>query len=218
MQSAEAIWIIGGGQFGHNAAEQLNRRQPGSSIIIVDREPISGYADNVEVVTDDGATWLLNHLTPSAPVSKIIPAVPVHLAAYWLQGALANEAHPVRLKKVPDPLINQLPNTFTMNDGSVVMSYADFICPPNCPEPDELCTYTGLPRRAPLYRYLETIDYGSYPALILQSRQFAPGVGGFYPDDLLHLLNQARKVAGSPFLTASACKCHGVISMLCPAS
>jgi hypothetical protein len=68
----------------------------------------------------------------------------------------------------------------------------------------------------PLHHYLETIDYGSYKALVLQSRQFAPGVGGFYADDLWNLLHQARILAGSPFLTATACKCHGVVSMLCP--
>lgn len=198
------------------AANQLHKEIPGCSITLVDREPINASADHIHCICGDGTAWLLKNFTPDASVSKIIPAVPLHTAAYWLQGKLSAEDAPVYFRRIPKPLIDQFPNPFPLEDNSVAISYADFICPPDCPEPEEFCTHTGLPRQTPLYRYLETINCGPFQKLILQSRQFAPGVGGFFPDDLWQLLERARALSGEQLLTSTACKCHGIASLLCP--
>lgn len=191
-------------------------RFPGARITLVDREPVREWPANVDVVTADGIAWLLENLTPSAPVSKIIPAVPLHLAAYWLLGKFSATASPMKFQDIPDSLIDQFPHPYRTADGSAALSYANFMCPPDCPEPDAVCTHTGLPRPMPLFEYLDTIETGVLRKLIVQSRQFAPGVGGFFPADLHRLLDQARAFSGQPILAATACKCHGIASVLYP--
>lgn len=198
------------------AADRLHKEIPGCSITLVDREPINACADNICSIRGDGTAWLLENFTPDAGVSKIIPAIPLHAAAYWLQGKLSATDYPVYFRKIPEPLINQFPNPFPLQDHSIAISYADFICPADCPEPEKVCTHTGLPRPTPLYRYLETINCGPFQKLILRSRQFAPGVGGFFPDDLWQLLERARTFSGQQLLMTTACKCHGIVSLLCP--
>jgi len=200
--------------FGLKAAARLGDATS-ASITLVDREAIA-ETDTLTFIQADGAAWLAAHLTRTAPVTKIIPAVPFHLAAFWLMKKLGTAAQH-QLHALPARVCRQFPNPFTTADNSVVMSYADFICPDDCPEPEGFCTYTGLPRPEPLYSRLHSIDCEPYPKLILRSRQFAPGVGGFYPADLWNLLDQARLYPGRSILVATACKCHGVASLIGPA-
>lgn len=198
------------------AAEQLHKEIPGCTIILVDRESITACADHVHCILSDGMAWLLENFTPDTVVSKIIPAVPLHLAAYWLQEKLSAHNSPVCFQKIPKPLMKTFPHPFPLEDNSVAISHADFICPPDCPEPEASCTHTGLPRPTPLYHYMETINCGPVKKLTLRSRQFAPGIGGFLPDDLWKLLERARSLRGEQLLTTTACKCHGIVSLLCP--
>jgi len=213
--SDETVWVLGGGQFGQRAVDLLRKAAPAATLVVIDRQPPGDLPADVECVRADGVAWLVEHFFPQTRVGKIIPAIPRHLAAEWLKRKLAEEGADVCALDIPEDLLLRFPHPMRLSPGQVVMSHADFICPPNCAEPDELCSYTRRPRPTPLYRLLETLDCGSFTPLIVRSRQFAAGVGGFFPEDLWQLLARARSLPGTPLLVGSACKCHGIVDGFC---
>lgn len=212
--SRETFWVLGGGQFGRRAVELLQKAAPTSNIVVVDRVPIRDLPFKIEIVCADGIEWLTEHFTPNACVNKIIPALPLHVAADWLKKKLTEEHRFVRASELPDELLHLFPHPIRLSASRIVMSHADFLCPPNCSEPDALCTYTQKPRPLELYHLLERIEFGNVVPLILRSRQFASGVGGFFPKDLWNLLERARLLPDTPLVIGTACKCHGVVDGL----
>lgn len=213
--SHETFWVLGGGQFGRRAVELFKKDAPSSTIVVVDRLPIRDLPIEIEIVCADGIEWLAEHFTQNAEVNKIIPALPLHVAADWIKKKLSDEQRIVRPSEIPDELLDLFPHPLRLTENRVVMSHADFICPPNCSEPDALCTYTRKPRPLALYSLVEESILGNYVPLILRSRQFASGVGGFLPEDLWSLLERARLLPDTPLLIGTACKCHGIVDGLC---
>jgi len=212
--SPETIWVLGGGQFGRRAVDLLYKAAPGSNIIMVERLPVRDMRANIEVVCADGVEWLNEHFTPDSIVSKIIPALPLHVAADWLKKKLADENRIVHSAEITEQHLHLFPHPLRLSLSRVVMSHADFLCPPNCSEPGDICTYTGQQRPLSLYRLLEELTFDDFVPLIVRSRQFASGVGGFFPEDLWHLLERARLLAATPLLIGTACKCHGIVDGL----
>jgi len=206
--------VLGGGQFGQRAVELLKKDAPSSNIVVIDRVPIRGLPAEIEIVCADGVEWLAEHFTPYAGVRKIIPALPLHVAADWVKKKLSDEHRIVRTTEITEERLAIFPHPIRLSPNRVVISHADFLCPPNCSEPDALCTYTQMCRPLALYRLLERINVGNFVPLILRSRQFASGVGGFFPEDLWGLLERARLLPNTPLLIGTACKCHGIIDGL----
>ena len=68
---------------------------------------------------------------------------------------------------------------------------------------------TGLPREYCLYDYLANFSLQDYIFLVIRSRQLAPGVGGFRPEDLWQLRRQILNSKGK-IIISTACCCHGV--------
>ncbi|MGB3211401.1 MAG: hypothetical protein WBB19_11910 [Desulforhopalus sp.] len=213
--SSETCWVIGGGQFGRHAVELLRQTAPSGKIVVVDKVPIRELPVEIEVVCADGVEWFAEHFTPDCDVKKIIPALPLHLAADWLKDKLSAEHRIVCSSEVPDEGLQHFPHPIRLSRSRVVMSHADFLCPPDCPEPESFCTYTQLPRPPELHHLLEEIDLGGFVPLILRSCQFAPGLGGFFPEDLWNLLERARLLPDTPLLIGTTCKCHGIVDSLC---
>lgn len=210
----ETFWVLGCGQFGRRAVKLLRKAAPASNIVVVDRLPVRDLPHNIEIVCADGVEWLAENFTPNATVNKIIPALPLHLVADWMKKKLSDEHRIVFSEAILDEQLHQFPHPFRLSPSRVVMSHADFLCPPNCSEPDNLCTYTQMQRPPSLYRTLETMAPGNFVPLILRSRQFASGVGGFFPEDLWKLLERARLLPDTPLLIGTACKCHGIVDGL----
>ena len=210
-----AVWILGYGKFGRRAARVLQRslieKVP---MVIVDRQLKEPVPEGAESVVDDAVSWLADHLVATAEVAAIIPALPIHLAARWLETILRREGFQVAPHPLDDNLLATLPHPFRLGPHSAVASHSNFICPDNCPEPESLCTHTGLPRPTPLNQLLADLLLVDCTPLVITSRQFAPGVGGFFPQDLWHLLATAKTLAPGNFMVATACKCHGVIDGL----
>ena len=215
--SPEIIWVLGCGRFGRRAVELMAKAAPGSTIIVVDRLPALDMTGNIEIIRADAVEWLSEHFTPEAVVDKIIPAVPLHLASEWLKKKLSDDHRIVRSVEIPDNQLRSLPNPIRLSLSRVALSHADFRCPENCSEPEELCTYTRRQRPQSLYHLLETVVFGNFTPLIVRSRQFASGLGGFMPGDLWNLLERARLLPETPLLIGTACKCHGVVDGLCHA-
>lgn len=214
VSSCETSWILGGGKFGRHAAEQLHKVYPGNKIVIVDKLPIKNLPKNIETVSADGIEWFTENFTPAADVSKIVPALPVHLAADWVKRKFTDDLRVVRSVEIPAELSSQMPHPICLNPHRLVTSYADFLCPENCPEPKDFCTHTKKPRPVSLDRFLATLVSGKFVPLILKSRQFAPGVGGFFPEDLWGLFDEVKLLPGVPLLIGTACKCHGIVDGL----
>ncbi len=212
-QGKKSIWIFGAGRFGRRALETLSRRYQDSSIIVVEKDPDRFShlkTENVTLFCEDAVQYLEKNLKRYGREPQwIIPAVPIHLAFQWVKAKLERrfefEALPV-----PDQVISLLPNPMQKEAGPVYMSYADFICPPDCPEPKTFCTFTQKPRPGILYEYLSRIEYDNFKSVVIRSRQLAPGVGGYCPRALFEAFDKVQN-STCPLLFSTACACHGVM-------
>ena len=211
VSSTESIWIIGGGKFGRRAVRLLHKREPSAKIIVVDEKPCTDLPAGIEFVCAEGVQWLAQQGLSESRVTKIIPVIPIHLAVDWLKVKLEASGGCLFSEVIPENILQQLPHPIRIRPDKIVVSHADFICPENCSEPDTLCSYTHQLRPPVLYGILEEIDCADLTPIIIRSRQFAPGVGGFYLQDLCKLLTRVKSLPGVPLLIGTACKCHGVL-------
>lgn len=215
--SNEITWVIGYGQFGKHAVDLLLKSRSPGIITVVENRPICGknLPANVKLVQAEGIDWFNKEFTSDSGVTRIIPSLPVHLAANWVKARLALEGFDVRPAEIPDTLLSQLPNPARLTSSSAVTSHADFHCPLHCPEPANICTHTGMRRPDSLYHVLEEVHCSPFTAIIIRSRQFAPGLGGFLAEDLWHLLDRTRSLPDIQLLIGTACKCHGIVEGIC---
>jgi hypothetical protein len=130
-----------------------------------------------KTVCMDGIEYLGQNLKSIDYPDWIIPAIPVHVAYEWVRLKIKKN-YILKTTPVPEELIISLPNVFKGKKDEIYMSIADFICPDNCPEPEDLCTYTGKPRPLTLYKKLESIKHDNFRSVVVRSRQLSPGIGG----------------------------------------
>ncbi|MDD9305064.1 MAG: potassium transporter [Desulfobacter sp.] len=208
----ETIWIIGAGQFGLRAAKWLFNQEKKYEVTLVDLDEnalVRATALGCSVTACDGSIFLNEHLTKTHGPDWIVPALPVHLAWEWSVLKMGEtRLTPVLLPQEIDPL---LPNPMRGAQTQIYVSHADFICPPNCNEPDDKCTKTGKPRKEDMFTLLSKIDLLGIQPFVIQSCQLGPGVGGYRPNVLFDLLDRLCDHQG-PCFVATACRCHGVVS------
>jgi hypothetical protein len=207
------FWIIGAGRFGRIAVKRINRSMPVADITVVDQKPSTIEGSYITRVNAEGIAWLVAGLDQRSAVDMIVPAIPVHVAAQWLVRKLAKnyDVHPMQ---IPNVWLKRMPHACRGKTGQAFVSYADFICPDNCPEPKKICTYTAKPRPMDLFRLLGGLDFDDVLPIVLRSHQLLPGVGGIYPADLLKMLDTAIENDERPLMVATACRCHGVVNFL----
>jgi hypothetical protein len=199
--------VAGFGKFGRLALERLTRACPTSSVLVLDENADRKPCDLPVTATffrADAVSFLLD-----SPLLQdddvVIPMVPVHLAADYLLAAMPG------LRKVPFPseLSHRVPNPYAPDAESLCCSYADFLCPDDCPA-GTCCTVTGE-QRDPLFSLLESLTMPGFTMMVLRSLQILPGVGG-YP--LRDLLNLGKSLARGTGIVATACRCHAVMTAL----
>ncbi len=208
-----AVFIIGAGHFGQRALRILSERGE-SPIFIVDKEK-----SNLEVIQGgsakkilcDGIHFLCKNFLLLHPSNTVIPAIPLHLTFEWLKGLLEDK-RTVHQAPVPEKIRSILPHTWQGSEGSLLVSYADFRCPDDCPEPEEYCTVTGKRRGPPLYDLLGGLAVAGYRVHVTQSRQIAPGMGGYRVRDMARFFSEVKKSGNGRWLLGTACKCHGIIT------
>ena len=208
----KSIWIIGGGRFGVKAGKMLKRKNPDIDITIVEKNNnICNQTKklSLKTVCMDGIAYLAKHLKGPDFPDWIVPAIPVHVAYEWIRIKLS-EKYRLETIEVPDKLITTLPNPLKGKKSELYISNADFICPENCPEPDEMCTYTGEPRPRILHRFLESLHYNDFHSVVIHSRQLSVGIGGYKPRALFDALTEVTNYR-TPILLSTACRCHGVM-------
>jgi hypothetical protein len=184
----KTYWIIGGGQFGLNAAQKIRTQESDAVILIVEEDfMICQRLEKLgfETLCGEGIQYLTQNLINEDYPDWIIPAIPLHVAFEWIQGKLSKK-------------------------GQLYISNADFVCPADCSEPEEICTYTGEPRPRILNSYLEKIQYDDFKSVVVCSRQLFAGVGGYTPKALFQGL-EIIKAEVRPVILSTACYCHGVV-------
>lgn len=208
--AARRIWILGAGKFGRIAAERLGRRRPDAQFLVIDgrkdrTERIAGEL-GLPVCTEDAISFLEKNALPDDV--WLIPAVPVHVAFLWLFGRLRKIGF-ARALPVPESVDAQVPNPYRGLSGTLYSSYADFMCPDACSEPDSICTYTKKPRLGNLFEQLERLEVPGFEVLVVRSSQLAPGVGGYPVARLMAAFDAVSRKPGS-WLVSTSCRCHGV--------
>jgi hypothetical protein len=210
-----AVLVIGAGHFGERAIRML-KDIAFSPIFVVDKERKNLeriQASSVQKVLCNGVCFLKKNISLLHPSMTIVPAIPLHLAFEWLESTL-KQGQTVHQVPVPGEIRSALPHTWNGSEGSLLVSYADFKCPDNCPEPEEYCTVTKKRRGLPLYDLLGKTAPNHFTTHIIRSRQLAPGLGGYKVGDLISLLERVRKEGKRKWLVGTACKCHGTVTAL----
>ncbi len=212
-----SIIIIGAGHFGRRAVDILDRTLKGDkSIIVVDR--VRSKIEDIEsqrviCVEYDGIGFLIDHLRLINPDNMIVPAIPEHLAVEWLMRYMKEKENIIYKKtEIPDELREVLPYTWNGSEGSLLVSYADFRCPDDCPEPEGYCTVTGEKRDIPLYSRFKGIKIDGFTNYTIRSRQLAPGLGGYRAEELFRLRDAVMDGEVDRWLIGTSCKCHGIIT------
>lgn len=206
------VWIIGAGRFGKKAVSAVKKHFPESGITVVDhcRQACRSLdAAAACIVCMDGISYLYENLTRDDAPDWIIPVIPVHVAYEWIRLQLSPECSVVPAD-IPEKLYHLLPNVFPGKIGEIFASYADFVCPENCPEPRGFCTFTRKPRKKSLHAVISDISCEGFSTIAIQSEQLAPGIGGIRPRALFSAL-QAVRQSNLSVLIGTACKCHGVV-------
>ncbi len=200
--------IAGYGKFGRIAHQRLRDAFPDARIVVVEKNPRKGpvpTGSTVTVFTGDAVSFLTDSPFPDE-ADIIIPMIPIHLAAHYVRALNPGTT----FADLDDRVARQTPNPLMLDASTLCCSYADFLCPDDCPE-GENCTVTGRPRDVPLYKRLSSITVQGTDILVLRSRQILPGVGG-YP--LHELKRPADSLAPGRHMIATSCKCHGIITAL----
>ena len=208
----KSIWIIGAGRFGALALERLSAIMADAQFSVIDSDDSrleQIKAPEPKLIPENGVAFLTEHLRPESGPDWIIPAVPVHLAAEWCLARLGPER--AQRIDIPSGFLSRVPNPMQGEGGDVYVSHADFLCPDDCPEPAQICTATGEPRKPNLFDILRSTRFPGFRSEVIRSRQLGPGVGGYRPRQLFDLLDRIRNMQDD-ILVSTACRCHGVLT------
>ena len=210
----EEIWIIGVGQFGSIAFQRLSDTGKDRHFTLVDpveKNLLKCKGPTTTLEISDGVKFLERHLKRGQKPDWIIPALPVHLAAEWLLLRLG----PTRLRRIPLPAeVDALvPNPIRGSEGNLYVSHADFKCPADCDEPQDICSITRKMRYQNMYDFLLNLSIKPLNSLNIRSYQLGPGIGGYRAEQLFEMKTTIEQTTG-PVLLSTACRCHGVITAL----
>ena len=208
------IWIFGAGKFGTIAARRLKKRYPSAEFLVVDSDAkkLGRISDELglPVHLEDALSFFSKAEAPDD--LWIVPAVPAHVVYEWMLSEL-EKAGRVNRMPVPHGVDTQVPNPYRVPSGTLYASFATFICPDACNEPQDVCTFTKEPRLGNLFEVLKGIRIPGHSVVVVRSCQLAPGVGGSTMGYLREKLAEV-KAAHRRTLIATSCRCHGVVDGL----
>lgn len=202
--------VVGGGKYGTAAAGYLRAR--GIPFVLVDPDPCCAAAHMLQGTGESfrfvpgGINEALRVFLSCSP-DRVFPAAPVHVAAEMVSAASGLGECPGGISA----LLASIPTGLTAGTrgGSVFLSLnRDSTCLPECPSP-ELCPVTGEDRTFPLH---EQLRRHLPDAFILESVQVAPGLGAVRGPDLMTVFKRCREMERATI--ATACRCHGVVTVL----
>ncbi len=209
----DLVLILGAGRFGSRAA-RIMARETGRTIWLVDPsgEALEAAAGPpVKRIRAGGVEFLSERADELPWEATVVPALPVHLAALWLCRAPGSGMRG-RIVAVPEPARPGSAHVWTGDDGTLLVSFAGFLCPEDCPEPADYCTVTGRKRPVPMYELLRSLSAPGFNVHVIRSRQLAPGLGGYKLRDLSEMLERVIKAGPGDWLVGTACRCHGALT------
>lgn len=209
------IWIIGAGKFGTMAVEKLSRGIPASRIRVIDSsaDKLTPFRGEYPTIRAEASDWMMQSVEELEKDEVLIPAIPSHVAFDWIARKMSGRCtlQPMSPGAV---LLDALPHPIPRGNGQILVSNAEFICPANCSEPSDVCTYTRSARPREMHKYLGGLSSSGFHPIVLESRQMAPGVGGYTVNMLSHAYSLVEGAPmGTDILFATACRCHGVINL-----
>lgn len=205
--------ILGAGKFGRLALTRLAGQDAGARFAVVDHSPAAlaeippDYQAPIDKIQAGLAEFLHKHLPDYAAWDWLIPMVPVHVAAVWLNQEGADWGW--ECMEVPLAVAELAPVAIRGGQGELYLSRAGHLCPDDCPSP-EFCPVNGESRTPALSELLASLVLPGFQVAVLASRQLAPGVGGYPPRELLDLPQSVAQGQGN-LLVATACRCHAVV-------
>ena len=210
----DGVLIIGAGHFGGRAARLLCRESDAPLFVVDVNENNLSKLQSLPIkrISYDGIRFLVENYHILHPENTIVPAVPVHMAYEWLRGHLEGKFK-VSKTAIPEEIKSLLPFTWPGSEGSLLVSYADFDCPDDCPEP-EFCTVTGERRDVPLHDLLSRVEVPDFRVHVIRSRQLAPGLGGYRVSDLKGMAEAITRDHETRWLLGTSCRCHGIVTAL----
>jgi hypothetical protein len=231
------IVIVGGGCYGGYYVRQLRRAVAAGAVecrrvVVVDRDPQCAVASDVqpgdplvEVVVAEWREYFARTLGASASDDAIVPSpLMPHLLRDWLMDEARRRWPDRDVRTVPLSAPPDVPWERSAPDGTHYVSFATWMCPINCIEPD-VCPHTRGPRDWSLAPTLRTYastqrgEGGDHPAAYLfQCLHRAYGVGMIDVADVL-AANAGIAAAGHDgraveALVGTVSHCHGAVSLL----
>jgi hypothetical protein len=171
------------------------------------------------------------HIVATHRPERIFPTVPVHVSAGIISEIVGFEPEPAGADEISTHIPERL--VVGRNGSDIYCSLnPDMLCNPNCPEP-AVCPVTGERRDVPLWSmlrsYLSTTlpddavperadthqtdsTNGGTRSVVIQSRQYGPGLGYIRCSDLFSAIDSVREK--KTVWIGTACKCHGVVTAL----
>lgn len=227
------VVVFGGGCWGHHHASGLLKakaagRASFDRLLVVDRleeHRVRGALGDRPDVSFDVSEWsdfLREYIgSPAMEAGDLLVPAPIapHLFMDWLALALTetNPAYAWTPTGLEEPV--GTPFESTGPNGERFVSFADWMCPPNCLEPKR-CPAIRAPRT---WEMPETMaDYGqrigTVGAAIFHSRHYAWGIAALPAADLVQARNRLSEAiarnGGGEVLVATVSACHGVVGRL----
>ncbi|MGH7700899.1 MAG: DUF309 domain-containing protein [Gemmatimonadales bacterium] len=236
------VVIVGGGCYGTFYATQLARARAGGKadfrrVIVVDRDPACrantelGAAPDREFVTGDWADFFdalfagARPTAPDAPADFIVPSPHMpHLMFEWVLRRARRRWPGRAVEIVPVPGMLGTPYDRTAADHTRYVSFADWVCPTHCVEPDR-CPAIGSRRTwdmaeaaQGLAQRLRLAGRPLHGPALFVCRHHVFGVGTFAVDAVLagdRLVARAG-ASGEPaeVLIGTVSRCHGALNLL----
>jgi hypothetical protein len=240
------VVVVGGGCYGSYYVRQLERASRAGAlladrVLVIDRDPgcrvatelRAGSDANAEIVVSDWTSFFDRYLGDAAAhgdahsserPDAIVPSpLMPHLMYEWLERR-ARARWPTRAVGIhPLDPPSGIPWQKRGADGTQYVSFAEWVCPVNCIEP-ELCPATRGPRSwsmppAVLAVTEEARRNGRNLAgpVIFHCQHRAYGVGMFDTHDVIAgdaLVQRAAAAGAAEVLVGTVSHCHGALTVL----
>ncbi len=224
VQRVRRFIIIGGGETGVFYVRQLRRaveagRLQTEAIVVVDLDPsclaaeVVGGAVRLEISA--WSDWLFANLDADGAEDHLVP---YHWAPHLLIDWLRRHAEAAGAEVGRDGELGEVGTPFerVTGDGGRALSFATWLCPPTCIEPD-LCPHTRGPKDWSLAERLSATEGRADEALVFPCLHLIYAVATIPIATILAARERLLDglAAGSrSYLVATASHCHGLAARL----
>ncbi len=214
-QNIEYLYVIGAGDFAKKYIPLLLDAYSLTNIVVIDKNIAALQSLKHLPLTSlhmEGVSFLLKAEDEMGGCPWIVPLVPFHLAFYWLVEKLSSSFGIIKNLSFTRQMTELFPHPHLGAKGELYCSYANFVCPDNCSDSEDICAYTKQKRQGVLFETLRNIHIKDFDMLVVPSVQIIPGIGAYSLKDLCGLYQKVlSKGVNQKYIVATACHCHGIL-------